>query len=513
MNRFVATLLLITLILFFSLACDNSSDDDDDNDDAIDDDDDATDDDDMVDDDDDDDDTLDDDDTADDDTDDDESINPDEPSDDIGVFVAMSGDDNNPGTMESPVRTIAHGLELAATADKVVFVAEGDYGEHVAPATSLFGGYCLPSWQRNLTECPVTLEQIEIIGSGADKTPRLWIDGAHIELTMPAGISDPAMLIENAKVGLANNKIICNDDSNYQTALEANATDLIAENNHIESADLLGPDWGIDGETIAVDLQDCTAEFRYNTIRSGSVQVGDKGISVAYTAAMRAFSCDLLLIRNRLLSGPAVNAVFAYSMALTFGSGNITMINNLCRAQIGTASIAATIGGEEPTSALLINNTFVSSISVYLGGALWLSDNPEITAINNIIRTGYVYPDGGGVIWLDDAYGSDNIRLLNNDLHALDQVPLMKINSTTITDIDTVNTCEWPTCAEAESNLNVDPAFIGAENFHLKSNSPCIDAGLDPSPWYDGDAIYTDIDGDARPFGENWDIGMDEYMP
>lgn len=51
-----------------------------------------------------------------------------------------------------------------------------------------------------------------------------------------------------------------------------------------------------------------------------------------------------------------------------------------------------------------------------------------------------------------------------------------------------------------------DPLFLDWPNddFHLQSNSPAIDAGVDVS-------ITTDLDGDPRPIGLP-DIGMDEYV-
>ncbi|MCZ7584888.1 MAG: hypothetical protein M5R36_17005 [Deltaproteobacteria bacterium] len=49
------------------------------------------------------------------------------PSDDIGVFVATTGDDANPGTMAAPKRTFDAGTAQAEGEGKAVFVAEGEY--------------------------------------------------------------------------------------------------------------------------------------------------------------------------------------------------------------------------------------------------------------------------------------------------------------------------------------------------------------------------------------------------
>ncbi len=55
-------------------------------------------------------------------------------------------------------------------------------------------------------------------------------------------------------------------------------------------------------------------------------------------------------------------------------------------------------------------------------------------------------------------------------------------------------------------NISVDPCFIDSD-CHLKSNSPCINAG-DEGVNYDG---QTDIDGDTRVIGPRVDMGADEY--
>ncbi len=52
-----------------------------------------------------------------------------------------------------------------------------------------------------------------------------------------------------------------------------------------------------------------------------------------------------------------------------------------------------------------------------------------------------------------------------------------------------------------------DPKFVNAasDNYHLGSGSAAIDAGTDVG-------VYTDIDGQTRPFDVGYDIGYDEAV-
>ncbi len=61
--------------------------------------------------------------------------------------------------------------------------------------------------------------------------------------------------------------------------------------------------------------------------------------------------------------------------------------------------------------------------------------------------------------------------------------------------------------ATGTGNLDVNPLFAGASDYHLMAGSPCVDAG-DPATSND-----IDVNGELRPQGAHADIGADEVVP
>ena len=55
-----------------------------------------------------------------------------------------------------------------------------------------------------------------------------------------------------------------------------------------------------------------------------------------------------------------------------------------------------------------------------------------------------------------------------------------------------------------EGNIETNPSFLGEVTFRLGPGSPCVDSGTDAG-------VYTDMDGQRRPWGPGFDMGADEF--
>ena len=90
----------------------------------------------------------------------------------FGVFVdATGGADGNPGTKESPVKSITAALGKVANKNRV-YVCEGTYAEHVkvTSAVSIYGGFACGAWSYSGTKAKVAPADVGYALEIADTT-------------------------------------------------------------------------------------------------------------------------------------------------------------------------------------------------------------------------------------------------------------------------------------------------------------------------------------------------------
>jgi len=451
-------------------------------------------------------DTGDDDDTIfpdddDDDDDDDVPVDPDHPSTEVGVFVAVDGNDDAPGTMEQPVASITRGLTLAADAGKVVFVAQGLYREAVYTTVSLYGGYRTTDWQRDpqqfVTHIKPTTNSALVVDGAARGQP-VTVDGFNI-----VGAVDDlhvyGVVIEHGPAILSANTIACRSISHDSYADEVKSYGVYVQ----------------DGAQVTITGNDISGgPIRYTGVEVLPYGFQAAGIYVQEAGDLRiennivnakSSACESLGAYMRsgapLITGNSFQGGTGYvSRGLLLADvADAVIINNEIVSGIGMDSAGMFVSGE----ALLINNTVQSNIAQE---ACAMSLAGDFSVINNVIKPAAGTERIG--ICLDE---DTQIDLLNNDILAPGFTDAyLVIGDENVRNIAAVNDCVWTGCRQAADNLADDPALLSLFDRHLSEFSPCIDAGIDPSPWYDGPAIFLDYDGDTRPQGDAWDIGMDE---
>jgi hypothetical protein len=172
---------------------------------------------------------------------------------------------------------------------------------------------------------------------------------------------------------------------------------------------------------------------------------------------------------------------------------NVNIYNNLITQASYTGIRFGDIHGNGPRKNIHVyNNTIYDSGGSGGAGVLIRTTNIQ----NIIIRNNIVVPG--------PTYTTAMIKL---------GVPSVAYQVTADHNIvlgSTICPQEFPNCVNFISgNIQLDPQFVNAPggDFHLKSNSPAINAGVTLSP------VTTDFDGVSRPQGPAYDIGAYEYHP
>jgi hypothetical protein len=247
------------------------------------------------------------------------------------------------------------------------------------------------------------------------------------------------------------------------------------------------------------------------------------------------------------------------------GGGGISLYGSAAQILenvIADNSVGSGFGGGifgNSTAALIRGNRIQRNVSsgispCYLNGAIVLINQSDTAIIANLITDNL--GDCGAGIYLSVPSGDRGPRLLNNTIAANSGAPGSEIFATGFADqVAVLNNiiiaapgqtavyCEglWSTtpptfqfndvysatgaafggvCGNpigANGNVSVDPLFVDASrgNYHLRPDSPCIDAGTNLPP----DLPATDLDQETRVLDGTdsgtpvVDIGADEFNP
>ncbi len=196
-------------------------------------------------------------------------------------------------------------------------------------------------------------------------------------------------------------------------------------------------------------------------------------------------------------------------------------------------------------SATIAANRVLSNASVS-GGGLSFSRHASFTMTNNLVAANYASERGGGMAFSTGPSSPVTGTLAHNTFAANDRgsgrgrvaiyvrfnVTLVLTNNLVVShtqglyasgacSVSLYNTLFY---ANSDGDLGGPGAVVNVDavtgqdprldaEYHLRRGSPAIDAGA-PLPW-----VRTDLEGDARPWGDGYDIGADErtgsciYLP
>ncbi len=151
-------------------------------------------------------------------------------------------------------------------------------------------------------------------------------------------------------------------------------------------------------------------------------------------------------------------------------------------------------------SSLELTNCIISYNSAQAGGGAITCNTSFPTIINCTISSNHAGV-GGGINGINSSLPVVKNTILwgNTAIVVGDEINLVSGSSIDITYSDIGG--GWA----GVGNIDSDPLFTGAGDFHLTGGSPCIDTAL---------ATYApadDIDDELRPQGAGYDIGADEY--
>ena len=371
-------------------------------------------------------------------------------------YVSVDGDNNNPGTVSDPLKTIGHALSLVrddTTITTTIYIREGIY----SPSTTG-------------EQFPIVLpENVHLIGDNRENSildaeadsirqRRVLIiercENVRVaKLTITGGYAESAACYGGGGI------FICPPNPRFWDYQMSPSTpvleDLIVTGNHAYAGGGISI-WEQDGPSLSnIIISENTA-----TWLGGGIMI----------AASVAYLDDVSIFGNSATEGEVL-----YGTVYPGSGGGIYM----------------DIGDSEMNRVRVFENIADRGA----GLSIWNESNLLLT--NSIFYGNHSETSGGGI----DPFGLTGNVTISNSIF-WDNIPT-DVSLSYISSTITYSNINW----EDEGNIIADPLFTDAENgdFTLQQGSPCIDAGTAD---LDGDGIEDITD----YFGTAPDMGAFEYF-
>jgi parallel beta-helix repeat protein len=409
-----------------------------------------------------------------------------------------AGNDSNPGTQSLPWKTIQKAANTLIAGDTVV-IQPGTYNERVIITHSGSSGSLIAFTAQGTVQClgfTISGNYVKVSGFTVTATQGTWsangygfyVQGDNCLIENNKSYYSPSGGIilspTSASCVVRNNQ--CQRNGN--AGIDIRGTSHLVENNEI---------WG----TIAYHTPTAWNAMDANGISffgTGHIIRGNYIHDISYSdpenqshphidgfqtwgqLPNKPPASNVLIERNLIVLPVYYDAKANGHGFMLHDCSYITIRNNIVVTHGGTNT------GKAASHHLIIeNNTFIGSMAfnpAYSPVGISLKDCPNSTIRNNI-----VYDQADWAIHLE---------------------------GTTSTGLNVGHNCTYnsngtnPQGAPKPGDMwGVNPRFVDPanRNYHLRSDSPCINAGVSIPD------ITVDCDNNSRPVGSAWDIGADEY--
>lgn len=393
-------------------------------------------------------------------------------------WVAPGGSDSAAGSQAAPWATLQKAADTVSAGD-TVHVAAGDYVGFDLRTSGTSGSpirFLAETGVSIVTRNPVTADGINLEGAS-------WVEVAGFTVVgMPR---NGIRAVTAHHVTIRDNGAFDNFERGILTGF---VDDLLIEGNETAGSE--------DEHGIYVS-------------NSGDRPVIRGNLTYGNNAAGIHMNGDLSAGGDGVISGALVEGNVILDNGLAGGSGincdgvqdSVFRNNLLVGNHAGGITLYRIDGGAESTGNLVVNNTIVMASDGRWGIALH-DGAAHNTLLNNIVLSRHSFR---GSLDVEVATGS-HVGLVSDHNALMDRITTNGGDS--VIDLATWRSTYGQDAASflsTEAALFVDPTLPGGD-YHLRDGSPAIDAGTASG------APANDVDGEARPFGEGFDVGADERV-
>ena len=351
--------------------------------------------------------------------------------------VSTSGSDSNSGSEEFPFATIQHGIDVSSEGDTVL----------VYPGT--------------FYEAIDFLGKSIVLGS-------LYIleeDESYIEQTILSNFINISFVLDTELNGFTFQDIYLNSDDGPQAIIYIEDASPKIINNRFDNFYLFQ-----DVESAVIYCKNSNSIIMNNVFTNGSV--GNGYILGGYIVSKNS---NLTIKNNRIENG-YVGFAEPSGYIVSVNSEDIIESNIIINPSMGYCWLCAVISILDESNCTIRNNLIAQAWGDGYG-AVVASESQYVSNNNTFVSNsvGYANLSSDGTVSNDIIFGTSNPVYVDENSSI----------EVTYSDIEG----GW----EGEGNIDANPLFVSPDNsdYHLQSDSPCIDAG---DPNFPNDPDDTNVD-------------------